>query len=94
MIPSTAALVLLLGAVAAGQPAYGLALAIAFGLGMALVLTGIGLAIVFGRDRIGRLSTDAPGLARAGRVLPWAAASVVVVSGAVLTGQAVLPPLL
>ena len=49
MIPSTAALVLLLGAVAAGAPLYGLGLAIAFGAGMAVVLGGIGLVLVRSR---------------------------------------------
>ena len=92
LVPSTAALVLLLAAVAAGQPAYGLALALAFGAGMATVLTGIGLAIVHGRARLGhRLGGWAqrvPGAARLAGATSWAIALVVLVGGVVLTGQA------
>ncbi len=92
MIPSTSALVLLLGAIAAGQPAYGLALALAFGAGMAGVLAGIGLALVHGRDRIGRLMVRAPRLSTFGAILPWGTAVVILASGVLLTGQALLRP--
>ncbi len=92
LVPSTAALVLLLAAVAAGQPAYGIVLALAFGVGMAVVLTGIGLAIVHGRQRIGpRLAGWAVGTrvpARLAGAAPWAIAVVVLVGGVLLTGQA------
>ena len=92
LVPSTAALVLLLAAVAAGQPAYGLALALAFGAGMATVLTGIGLAIVHGRarlgHRIGGWSQRIPAAARLAGATSWAIALVVLVGGVVLTGQA------
>ena len=93
MIPSTAALLLLLGAVAAGQPAYGLALALAFGIGMALVLAGIGLALVRGRGIAARMVRRAPQVRHAEAIMPWVAAIVVMASGVVLTGQAVLRPL-
>lgn len=92
LVPSTAALVLLLAAVAAGQPAYGLALALAFGAGMAAVLTGIGLAIVQGRQRMShRLAswaTRTPVASRVAGATPWAVAVVVLLGGVVLTGQA------
>jgi ABC-type nickel/cobalt efflux system permease component RcnA len=92
LVPSTAALVLLLAAVAAGQAAYGLALALAFGAGMAAVLTGIGLAIVQGRQRLGpRLAGWGKGArvpSRLAAAAPWAIAVVVLVGGVVLTGQA------
>ena len=91
-MPSTAALVLLLAAVAAGQPAYGLALALAFGAGMAAVLTGIGLAIVHGRDRVGQrlagIAGRLPVASRLARATPWAIALVVLVGGVLLAGQA------
>jgi nickel/cobalt exporter len=69
LIPSTNALIILLAAINRDRPAYGLVLVIAFGLGMAVVLGGVGLALVFARDRphrlpsgsgVGRLATDAP----------------------------------
>lgn len=92
LVPSTAALVLLLAAVAAGQPAYGLALALAFGTGMAAVLTGIGLAIVQGRQRLGQrlggCAARVPAASRLAAATPWAIAVVVLVGGVVLTGQA------
>ena len=92
LVPSTAALVLLLAAVAAGQAAYGLALALAFGAGMAAVLTGIGLAIVQGRQRLGhrlaRWNTGTRVPARLAGAAPWAIAVVVLVGGVLLTGQA------
>ncbi len=94
MIPSTAALILLLGAVAAGQPAYGIALAAAFGVGMAAVLSGIGFALVRGRDRMGRLAARVPRLERLQGLLPWGAATVVLASGIFLTSQALLRPAL
>ena len=92
LVPSTAALVLLLAAVAAGQAAYGLALALAFGAGMAAVLTGIGLAIVQGRQRLGRRlagwAASVPAASRLAAATPWAIAVVVLVGGMLLTGQA------
>jgi ABC-type nickel/cobalt efflux system permease component RcnA len=94
LVPSTAALVLLLGAVAAGQPAYGIALALAFGAGMAAVLGGIGLALVQGRRWIGARGTS-PIVGRwaSGRLAtlgPWALAVTVLVGGVVLTSQALV----
>ena len=88
MIPSTAALVLLLGAVAAGAPLYGLGLAIAFGAGMAVVLGGIGLVLVRSRDGIARIASRAPAINSLRRVVPWAAGLIVTAGGIVLTTRA------
>ena len=85
LVPSTAALVLLLGAIGAGQPAYGLGLAIAFGAGMAIVLSGIGLALVHGRSMVARRAPNLGGL-RVARALPWVTAVLVLAGGIVLTG--------
>ncbi|MGH2418613.1 MAG: sulfite exporter TauE/SafE family protein, partial [Candidatus Limnocylindria bacterium] len=90
MIPSTAALVLLLGAIAAGQPGYGVALAVAFGLGMAAVLVALGLLIVRGRSRMIAVAARLPGLVRLAPAVPWAAAIVVLAGGVALTGTAVV----
>ncbi len=92
LVPSSAALVLLLVAISAGQPAYGLAVAIAFGLGMAVVLSSIGLAIVRGRARLATWRGVGGGaaLARASAVAPWVMAATVLVGGVVLTGQALV----
>src|SRR6185369_9918995 len=55
LIPSTSALLILLGAIAAGRPAFGLILVVAFGLGMAAVMSGVGLVLVTARDRVDRV---------------------------------------
>jgi nickel/cobalt transporter (NicO) family protein len=87
LIPSTSALLILLGSIAAGRPAFGLVLVVAFGLGMAAVMTGVGLAMTVARTRLdrmprrsglGRLATGAPLLASVavlglGLVLTWSA---------------------
>jgi nickel/cobalt exporter len=89
LVPSASALILLLGAVAAGRPGYGLALAIAFGLGMAVVLTGIGLAVV----RAGKMLDRMPSLGRLTRfapAVPWLSAGVVTAAGIFLTSQALV----
>ena len=87
LIPSTSALLILLGSIAAGRPAFGFVLVIAFGLGMAGVMTGIGLALVFARGRLDRLP-GAGGLGRIRDTVPLAAAVVVFGFGVYLTAQA------
>lgn len=92
LVPSASALLLLLGAVAVGQPAYGLALAVAFGLGMATVLGGIGILMV----RASRFVQRAPQLQRLWRftpAVPWVTAIVVLGAGIYLTSQALTQPL-
>jgi len=87
LVPSASALILLLGSIAAGRVAYGLVLVLGFGLGMAVVLAGIGLLLVHAR----RLVERRPSVASFRRlVVPvqLATASLVVVLGLVLTGQA------
>ena len=87
LVPSASALILLLGSIAAGRVAYGLVLVLGFGLGMALVLGGIGLALVHARRFVERRPSVA-GLGRFVVPLQLATASIVVVLGVVLTGQA------
>ena len=60
LIPSTSALLILLGSIAAGRPAFGFVLVVAFGLGMALVMGGIGLALVLARGRLDRVDAGSP----------------------------------
>ena len=87
LIPSTSALFILLGSIVAGRPAFGFLLVVAFGLGMAVVMAGVGLAMVFARDRLDRLPSSS-GLGRVARHAPLAAAVVVLGFGAYLTVQA------
>jgi nickel/cobalt transporter (NicO) family protein len=87
LIPSTSALLILLGSIAAGRPAFGFILVVAFGLGMAAVMGGIGFALVAARDRIEGMELG-QGLARIREAVPLVASVVVLSFGLVLTAQA------
>jgi len=86
LVPSPSAVVVLLGGIALGQAWFGVALVVAYGLGMAATLTGVGLLLAHLRTRMdGRLRLPAGSLAaRAGQLLPAATASVIVVAGLAL----------
>ena len=88
LIPSASALLILLGSIAAGRPAFGFVLVVAFGLGMALVMGGIGLALVVARGRLDRVEAASP-LGRVGAHLPLVASFLVLGLGFYLTVQAV-----
>jgi ABC-type nickel/cobalt efflux system permease component RcnA len=88
LIPSTSALLILLGSIAAGRPAFGFVLVVAFGLGMALVMAGIGLTLVLARGRLDRMDAGSL-LGRASSFVPLAAAVLVFGLGVYLTVQAV-----
>jgi ABC-type nickel/cobalt efflux system permease component RcnA len=88
LIPSASALLILLSSIAAGRPAFGFVLVVAFGLGMALVMGGIGLTLVLARGRLDRVDRSNP-LARASAYLPLVASVVVFGFGLFLTFQAV-----
>ena len=87
LIPSTSALLILLGSIAAGRPVFGFVLVVAFGLGMAAVMSVLGLGIVFARDRLDRLRGR--GLGRLPEVVPLVAAVLVFGLGIYLTLGAV-----
>ena len=89
LVPSASALLLLLGSFAANRAGYGLVLVIAFGAGMAIVLAGIGLALVYASRLIERLPRNSS-LGRAWELVPLATALVVVVAGLYLTSQSLL----
>ena len=85
LIPCPSALVVLLGAVAQGQIALGMLLIVAFSLGLAATLTGLGLAVVLAGRALGRLNVPS-GLVTA---VPALSALLIVGVGFVLTVQAV-----
>ncbi len=87
LIPSTSALLILLGSIAAGRPLFGFILVVAFGCGMAAVMGGIGFALVAARDRVERVELGA-GLARVRETVPLIASVVVLSFGLYLTAQA------
>lgn len=88
LIPSTSALLILLGSIAAGRAGFGFVLVVAFGLGMALVMGGIGVALVLARGRVDRMAPSSP-LGRVSAYIPLAAAVLVFGLGLYLTAQAV-----
>lgn len=88
IIPSTNALIILLATIATGRAVYGLVLVVAFGLGMAVVLGGVGLGLVLARDRLDRLPSRSS-LGRVATYAPMAAGVVVFALGIYLTTQAV-----
>ena len=89
LIPSTSALIILLGSIAAGRPAFGLVLVVAFGLGMAAVMTGVGVAMIVARSRLDRMPSRSS-LGRLAAIAPLLASVAVLVLGIYLTSQAVL----
>jgi nickel/cobalt transporter (NicO) family protein len=91
LIPSTSALFILLGSIVAGRPAFGFVLVVVFGLGMAVVMTAIGLATVVARGRLDRMPATS-GVGRLTRQLPLVAAVVVLAFGVYLSIQAIGGP--
>jgi nickel/cobalt exporter len=88
LIPSANALLILLGTIAAGRPAWGVVLVVAFGVGMAAVMAGIGLVVVQARSMLDRASGPAP-FAAARRLVPLGASLAVLAFGLVLSVEAI-----
>ena len=89
LLPSPAAFLVLLSALAVGRAAYGVALVAAFSVGLAATLTAIGLTVLWGRDALVRTASRRSGLAWVSRTLPIVAATAVMVGGLVLAGGAI-----
>ena len=87
LVPSASAILLLVGSIAAGRPAYGILLTIAFGIGMAAVLVGVGVMLVRARAVIERMPS-AGVLTRVLAYAPLLTGLVFVVVGAAITFQA------
>ena len=83
-LPCPSALVVLLAAISLHRVAFGLVLIVAFSLGLALTITGIGLVAVLARSTFARRSFN--GLAL--RALPAFSAVVIVVAGVAMTVHA------
>jgi nickel/cobalt exporter len=82
MVPSPSALVVLLGALALGRAWLGVALVVAYGIGMALCLVGAGLLLArIGTAVEARLRGSRTGAVVFGRALPVGTASIVLVVG-------------
>jgi nickel/cobalt transporter (NicO) family protein len=90
LLPSPAAFLVLVTALAGGRAGYGVALVGAFSIGLAATLTAIGLAVLWGREALVRTAVRRPGLGRLTHVLPGAAATVVLIGGLLLAAGAVV----
>ena len=83
LVPSPSAVVVLLAGIALGRAWFGVALVLAYGIGMAATLTGVGLLLAQLRARMDRRLHAPSGslVARLGRLLPAVTASVIVLVG-------------
>lgn len=84
IIPCPSALVLLLGAIAFDRVAYGLLLVLAFSVGLAGLLSLVGLLVLYARRFVERLPLDG----RLAAAAPTVSAVAIVVIGVVLTARA------
>jgi ABC-type nickel/cobalt efflux system permease component RcnA len=93
LVPSPSAIVVLLGAIALGRAWFGVALVVAYGLGMAVTLTGAGILLVRARGAIERrLESARPGsgrLASLAAVLPAVTATCIIAAGVFLAFRGV-----
>ena len=85
LLPCPSALVVLLSAIALHRLAFGLALIVAFSVGLAATITAIGLVAVLARRAFGRARLDGPLI----RALPALSAAVIVGVGLVITLKAI-----
>ena len=84
LLPCPSALVVLLSAISLHRVGFGLALIVAFSLGLAATITSIGLLAVFARRAFGRLALDGPLV----RALPALSALVILAVGIGITVNA------
>ena len=88
LLPCPSALVVLLAAISLHRVAFGLVLIVAFSLGLALTITGIGMVAVLAKRVFGRMRMDSAPI----RLLPAASALVILVAGALMTARAIPQP--
>ncbi|MGH2840766.1 MAG: nickel/cobalt transporter [Solirubrobacteraceae bacterium] len=84
LLPCPSALVVLLAAISLHRTAFGLALVLAFSVGLAITITAIGLVAVLARGVFRRRSFDG----RLVRALPAVSAVAILVAGLVMTARA------
>lgn len=89
-LPSPSAVVVILGAIALHRAWFGVVLVLAYGVGMALTLTGTGVVLLRARGALNRrllASSRGRGLRSLDRLVPAVAGAVIVVVGLALAGQ-------
>ncbi|MFJ8854862.1 hypothetical protein [Streptomyces sp. NPDC102437] len=83
LLPSPSAFLVLLGGLLTGRVGAAVAMVVAFGAGMALTLTGVGLAVLRGRDVFLARAAASSALRAWGNRVPFVAAWAVVIGGTV-----------
>lgn len=81
LIPCPSALIVLLGAIALGRIGFGLLLILSFSIGLAAVLTALGMLLVYARGLFEKMPMN--GLLM--KALPVASAALVTIAGAIIT---------
>ena len=81
LLPCPSALVVLLGAISLHRIGFGMLLVVAFSVGLALTITGIGLVVVLARSAFHRLSFEG----RLVSLLPAVSALVILAAGVAMT---------
>src|SRR5262249_15561288 len=84
LLPCPSALVVLLAAISLHRVAFGLLLIVAFSVGLALSITGVGLVAVLAKRAFSRVSFEG----RLVSLLPAASALVILVAGLAMTARA------
>ena len=84
LVPCPSALVLLLSSIALGRVALGLLLLVGFSLGLAAVLMGIGMLVLYAKNLLPDSNRTAQNAAF--RVIPVLSAAVIVCLGLLMTG--------
>jgi nickel/cobalt transporter (NicO) family protein len=90
LVPSASALVILLAAISLHRLSFGLLLILAFSTGMAVVLAGVGLVLVYAGKAVERVGFQHRWIASLADRIPLLTALVVLVSGLVLVVRAAL----
>jgi ABC-type nickel/cobalt efflux system permease component RcnA len=85
LIPCPSALVVLLGAISQHQVALGLLLITVFSIGLAMTLSGLGLAVVYARGLLSHLNLGG----RIATAVPAISALVIIAAGLVLTAKGI-----
>ena len=84
LVPCESALILLLSAIALGRAGLGLILLVAFSLGLAIVLMGIGVLVLYAKHLLPK--SDNAYRHPVFRWIPVASAAIVVTVGLIMTG--------
>ena len=92
LLPSPSAVVVLLASAASGRAWFGVILVVAFGVGMACTLAGVGFAVLRGQTRLLALAerSPSPRVTRLVTLAPIVTASAVTVLGVFLLGAALI----